>query len=383
MANSEKKCDIDIFGILDYDDYHHRVVDLVSDIFDQSQIPYKLLYLPTAPLPGIDNDPTKLLVVIMPEFTIDVDLSFDRINVMFDQWKDFPNPVLIITAVDHADLDYNVPSRVTFMHMGGDFLFQMLEYPVLQPQASKNLDAEQFWVSLNQEPRSHNSIAACYLLGNDLGRIVGPPTGLLKISNHIVKGHASWDDFYQQCKYKTHISDQQHRVLQKGFSLFNEGIHFESQNNQLNLQRTDYATNFDQDLRQFYVNSLVEIVNETVFFTQGIHVTAKFLNSVYGFNLPIILSSPGTVQYLRDSGFDMCDDVIDHSYDAITDHVQRMFAAIDLNKKLLSDKTHAQKAWLHCVHRLQHNHQHAKHSMYTHFITELKQNLTEYALTIR
>ena len=370
--------EIEIFGVLDYDDYHQQLVDLVADTFDNSGIPYKLLYLPTAPLPGPPNDPSKLLVVIMPEITVDIDLGFDRINVMFEHWKHFPNPVLILSAVEHAERDYTLPDRVKFIHIGSDFLFQMNEYPKIQAQTTKNKNADKFWISLNQTPRLHNSISACYLLGNDLGRIVGPPNGLLKISNYNVKKYQTWNQFYNTCDFTTTVTDRQYKILQKGFSLLSEGIHFESEHNQITPNSNDHAGHFDLALRQLYSNSIVEIVNETVFFVKGIHVTEKFLNSVYGFNLPIILAAPGTVQYLRDSGFDMFDDVIDHSYDDVTDNIQRIFSAIDLNKRLLSDRTYAYDAWQRCQLRLEHNYQHAKTNMYNHFIGNLKLSLSEY-----
>jgi hypothetical protein len=118
----------------------------------------------------------------------------------------------------------------------------------------------------------------------------------------------------------------------------------------------NHARNFDLNLRTLYAESFVEIVGEPVFMMPGITVTEKYLNSVYGFNFPIILSGAGTVAHLRGLGFDMFDDVIDHSYDDISSHMSRLVAAIDLNRRLLEDTVHAKQNWLRCRSRFDHNH---------------------------
>ena len=46
--------------------------------------------------------------------------------------------------------------------------------------------------------------------------------------------------------------------------------------------------------------------------------------------LPIIVSVPGTVELLRKQGFDLFDDIIDHSYDNIADDVNRFKQLVTL-----------------------------------------------------
>ncbi len=50
-----------------------------------------------------------------------------------------------------------------------------------------------------------------------------------------------------------------------------------------------------------------------------------------------MISSPGTVHFLRNMGIDMFDDVVDHSYDSIEDPVTRINRAIELNLDLLTE----------------------------------------------
>jgi hypothetical protein len=125
------------------------------------------------------------------------------------------------------------------------------------------------------------------------------------------------------------------------------------------------AENLDLRLRPMYANSAVEIVNESTFdFDIGTYVSEKFINSVYGMNLPIILGQCGVVEYCRNLGFDMFDDVVDHSYDVITRPIDRLTAAIDRNRRLLEDRDFAIAAWHRCQPRLQANYELARYRLH-------------------
>jgi hypothetical protein len=80
-------------------------------------------------------------------------------------------------------------------------------------------------------------------------------------------------------------------------------------------------------------------VSETVYIEPDITVTEKFLNSVLGCNFPILISAKGTVAHLREIGFDMFDDVVDHSYDMVDNPIDRMYRAINGNIELLNGAT--------------------------------------------
>ena len=63
----------------------------------------------------------------------------------------------------------------------------------------------------------------------------------------------------------------------------------------------------------------------------------------------------GTISYLRSLGFDMFDDIIDHSYDEIQDHYVRMMMAIKNNRKILEDRQLAIDSWYSCSTRFEKN----------------------------
>jgi hypothetical protein len=97
-----------------------------------------------------------------------------------------------------------------------------------------------------------------------------------------------------------------------------------------------------------YNNSFVEFVSCTEFAQPTTQIDEKFINSVIGYNFPIIIGSRGTVKFIRDSGFDMFDDVVDHSYDNIDNPVDRIISAVESNQHLITDYATTIKRWVEC-----------------------------------
>jgi hypothetical protein len=54
-------------------------------------------------------------------------------------------------------------------------------------------------------------------------------------------------------------------------------------------------------------------------------------------------------------GFDMFDDIIDHSYDYIPNPFDRILHAVEDNRKLLLDSDHVKQIWLDNQHRFVNN----------------------------
>jgi hypothetical protein len=98
-------------------------------------------------------------------------------------------------------------------------------------------------------------------------------------------------------------------------------------------------------LRNMYRNSFVEIVSETGFAAHTFFITEKTAHAFYGCNFPIILSGCGTVAHLRELGLDVFDDIVDHSYDQISNPFDRIIHAIESNSTLLTDTEYVKQAW--------------------------------------
>lgn len=89
-------------------------------------------------------------------------------------------------------------------------------------------------------------------------------------------------------------------------------------------------------------NSMVNLVTENVYgyFCCGygrpsMSITEKTLKPFMTHNIPIVVALPKTISYMRDLGYDVFDDLIDHSYDNEYDEVKRMSMIIDELKRII------------------------------------------------
>jgi len=82
--------------------------------------------------------------------------------------------------------------------------------------------------------------------------------------------------------------------------------------------------NLTQSLEQCCVDSRIQIVLETYVSDSHITFSEKIFRAL---QLPrpwVLHCSPRSVEYLRQFGFDVLDDYVDHAYDAVLDHHDRL-----------------------------------------------------------
>jgi hypothetical protein len=85
-----------------------------------------------------------------------------------------------------------------------------------------------------------------------------------------------------------------------------------------------------------YQSTNVEVVLETLFDDNRLHLTEKSLRPIACRQPFILVATHGSLQYLRDYGFQTFDTVWDESYDMIQDPYERMRAIIDVMCDILS-----------------------------------------------
>ena len=276
---------------------------------------------------------------------------------------------IVVTEVSGADQDCELPANCDLVHMGPSLVAEPRYYAQTVPQTTKNLLTGPHWICLNRSTRPQRMLLASVLADLGLG-VNGDVRGLLKIDsrNHgtrwAMTGYENWRDLL--ALGIQHVADYSQLVpwsmdpqleqrLSGGWQMIWNNCHtvqdhadyVDNFGKQLNNHE-----NFDQRLRSYYQTAVVELVPETLYFTQGHLVSEKFTNSVMGLCFPIMLAPAGTVAYLRDLGFDMFDDVIDHDYDSQPDPVRRAFELVERNQGLLRDPDQARTAWLRCWNRL-------------------------------
>lgn len=87
---------------------------------------------------------------------------------------------------------------------------------------------------------------------------------------------------------------------------------------------------------RFYKTSYINIVNETYFFSNIIHLTEKTYKPL-AFKQPfIMLAAPGSLKHVQDMGFKTFGEFWDESYDQETDHNTRFEKIIDVVKTVAS-----------------------------------------------
>ena len=86
------------------------------------------------------------------------------------------------------------------------------------------------------------------------------------------------------------------------------------------------------DMKKYYNESLINIVTETYFFNNIIHITEKTYKPI-GFMQPFIMvAAPFSLKHIRDMGFKTFNDFWDESYDEELDHVERMNKILNVVK---------------------------------------------------
>jgi hypothetical protein len=88
------------------------------------------------------------------------------------------------------------------------------------------------------------------------------------------------------------------------------------------------------DVKPFYDNSYINIVMETYFFNNIIHITEKTYKPIAFMQPFILFAAPYGLQHIKDMGFKTFDAFWDESYDTETDHTIRFLKIAQEIKKI-------------------------------------------------
>ena len=299
-------------------------------------------------------------VIFLSDYLKD-DINHNHLSRLIDKIQG----CTIISSVLHAHTDFpDVDAK--WIWNGGDILFQMNQYPQLVLLDQKDTDADTHWCCLSLLPRLHRLMAGCVILGHGLDRF-----GFVQVD----PGPHDNDSWHDYLHLEHSFSTEQAKVLTLGWNkLQQRRLH---PMEKYNVPPNHNALNFDLNLKWIYQKSCIDIVNETTYFNNGVFVSEKYLNTVYGEVFPIIISNKGYLEALRLHGFDTFDDVVDHSYDKIDDPWQRMWHAIQDNLHLLGDREHAWSKWHECEQRFKNNLDLARYSLYDNNAKRFKKALAD------
>ena len=269
-------------------------------------------------------------------------------TLISDMAKQHPDKKFVL-FVSMENLDIQEPN-LHIIPWGGDWVNQRSGYTKLTPVLDKNFHSEKTFISLNRNSRDHRLVALSYLFGSGVAEH-GMVSCLFNDKTTPILDQIHWefgpehDDIRTKILAGFDIIRNSDNLLQDKFHIYHE----------YGDTANDNIGNFENRLRSLYQNSFVEIVSESCFSPGCFMLTEKTAHAFYGCNFPIILSGPGAVAHLRAVGLDVFDDVVDHGYDLIENPFDRIVAAIELNRRLLTDPDHVKQIWAQCRPRFERN----------------------------
>jgi len=208
-------------------------------------------------------------------------------------------------------------------------------YTLTQMQRCEKKDITNNWVFLNRNSKLHKAMAICYLLSKDYysnGYISTTDKGILS------KYHQYKNISKMPVEFKNSIADGFERFKSKEFNLLQIAEFLKDDDR--------VADNYNRNLLPIYRNVALEVISGTMFFENTPLLSEKEIQNIYAQNFPIYFNAPGIVKEMKKLfDLDMFEDIIDHSYDQIENHFERLAAAVDRNEKLLNGSTNMKELW--------------------------------------
>jgi hypothetical protein len=303
----------------------------------------------------------KDLLDLWCDYNFWTDKTQDGIKLLDNLASKHPDKNFIIfTSLENINLELITANNIQYIPWGGDIINQANAYRTIAPVLDKNFDSTKTFISLNRHGRAHRLVTLSYIFGKEYDQFgyisyLGQQIDIQQFDNLLDCIPWQFEERHNNSRDAMLIGYPKF-YNNKALSVDNYEIYDESVNNNV--------SNFNRRLRSKYQNSFVEIVSESSFSAPSFMLTEKTLNSVYGCNFPILLSGVGAVGHLREVGFDVFDDIVDHSYDPIANPFDRIIAAVENNHRLLVDSNYVKKLWKSNQHRFEKNIDLAQNTMY-------------------
>jgi hypothetical protein len=156
---------------------------------------------------------------------------------------------------------------------------------------------------------------------------------------------------------KSPLDSTAQSFLMSPIELKKKFITFSTDNNYLknNIGEGNYGDNawaWKNGLQTIFLNSAISLITEPLTYHRGSYFTEKTLYSVLGLTFPIWIGGYNMANDWKKLGFDVFDDIIDHSYQCYDTLIERCYYAVSLNYELLSNRNKISEFRLICKDRL-------------------------------
>jgi len=206
----------------------------------------------------------------------------------------------------------------------------------LYPVYCKKKNITNRWVVLNSTAKLHRMLTVCYLLSKDYYK-----NGDISFDVNRHKHH------YNTYKNLTNIPTHKIKgAIAQGYVRFRSNDYQHLDIPRFDYDNQDVMKNYNTHLVPVYENVGVEIITGTLFFERTPVLSEKEIQSIFGKNFPIYINGVGMAREIKNLlDVDIFEDIVDHSYDEIENHFERLAAAIDLNQHLLDGSTNIKELW--------------------------------------
>lgn len=156
-------------------------------------------------------------------------------------------------------------------------------------------------------------------------------------------------------KFKTHMLSPVSKIIPR---FVNSDLTIKNNVDHHLFGIADYGSNdwvWNSVVGDIFNKSAVSLITESIQHEKTINYTEKTLYSVIGLTFPIWVGGYRQADLWKQHGFDIFDDVIDHSYQHCDTLLERCFYAVNDNLRILSDLEYARNLKKKHLQRLEQN----------------------------
>jgi hypothetical protein len=213
-------------------------------------------------------------------------------------------------------------------------------FPNLFPNSEIKNTRKYLFLTKNNNPKIHRFLLLCYL----------KKLNLLNETNYSFLSKIDYTGIQKILK-KKEIENLDFKYFENIFPKMTEFESIKFKNSFIDIQ--NFAGTFEQN---DYESAYINITTESQFFGKCIHITEKSFKPFYFYQIPIFLATHNHVKSLKEFyGFDLFDDIIDHSYDLEVDDRKRFFMVIEEIQRISSIKSKLEETFINIKNRLDNN----------------------------
>lgn len=233
---------------------------------------------------------------------------------------------------------YNISELLTEPNLHDCNVFTVALYdPNLinyNPVFEKKSLANKTFLSLNNSASIPRVFLVSLLFGNYLDQF-----GITTLGDDF-KSYSKLDSILDIVDWDFNLSENQIELYNTGFKKMNLGLNTEKAQVQIHNMNGNFVK-----LQHKFEQTFVSIVTESIITDEFVCPTEKYFYTVIGCNFPLIYSTKNFIKTVKELGFDVFEDIVDHSYDTISNPIDRLEKLIESNKSLLSDISHTKSLW--------------------------------------